>query len=211
MRKHLALLALPIAILALVGTALGHGDEEHESEAKQASDIPDTTGMPADEQTRLQIFQIALDSVYDEINASYFTVEGMLKNSCYDCHSINPHYPWYYKIPGIKGWMQGHIDHGLKHVDFSNGFPFGGHGTQLETLDAIKDEVKDGDMPIFSYRLMHWGKLIEGSDQETLFAWIDDATAKIKETYEAFGVPLPKEHDEHGEHEEHEHGDDDDD
>ena len=138
-------------------------------------------------------------------------VEDMLRNSCYDCHSAETNYPWYYNIPGIKGFMQGHIDEALEHLDMTYGFPFGGHASQLAQLKQIREEVEEGEMPIFSYRLLHWGKLIEGEKQKTLFAWIDSGIEAITNVYNAYGMPLPEDGVKGDVDDDHEHDDDDDD
>lgn len=120
------------------------------------------------------------DSIFAIINSSFATVKPMLQHSCYDCHSDQTKKPWYFSLPGINSWLEGHIKHAKHHVDFSNGFPFSGHDSQIEMLENIKDEVKDGDMPIFSYRIMHWGRMIEGAKQDSLFQWIDESIALLK-------------------------------
>lgn len=201
-----------LLFLLALGASAAFGDEKPVASAPASTGgASDTTGLQDDGKTRLLVFQIALDSVYTEINDGYFIVQPMLENSCYDCHSVKTDYPWYYEIPGIKGWIQGHIDDGLKHVDYTNGFPFGGRGSQLKILQEIREEVEEGEMPIFSYRIMHWGKLIEGDDQKALFAWIDDAVATINETYRAFGVQPPGDEDSEGGEGDHDDDDDDDD
>ncbi|PZT98716.1 MAG: cytochrome C, partial [Chryseobacterium sp.] len=32
-------------------------------------------------------------------------VQGLLKTSCYDCHSNNTAYPWYSNIQPVKWWL----------------------------------------------------------------------------------------------------------
>ncbi|MCW8939462.1 MAG: heme-binding domain-containing protein [Flavobacteriales bacterium] len=135
----------------------------------------------------IKIYQ---DSLFKIINKSFETVKPMLVYSCYDCHSNTTVEPWYFDLPVVSGFVKGHIDHAQKNLDFSNGFPFKGgkNNDQIHLLHEIKEEVEEGAMPIFSYRFMHWGRLIEGDKQDTLFEWIDNTTIQLKEFYDRYGI-----------------------
>ena len=117
----------------------------------------------------------------------------MIQNSCFDCHSDNTEFPWYYKLPIINGMIKDHIKEGREHVDFSNDFPFTGKDNILEIMKDIKEEVEDEGMPLLSYRLMHWGKLIQGTQQDSLFDWIDSSIIMIKGYYQTSGIPFEDE------------------
>ena len=47
--------------------------------------------------------------------------------------------------------------------------------------DMTEKEIEEGDMPILSYRLTHWGLLIENKRQDSLFLWIDESIALLKQ------------------------------
>ena len=42
-------------------------------------------------------------------------VAGILKASCYDCHSNNTRYPWYANIQPIGWLLAGHVKDGKKN------------------------------------------------------------------------------------------------
>lgn len=113
------------------------------------------------------------DTLLNQINDNFRVIEPILKNSCYDCHSANTNYPWYHRLPIVGGMMDSHIKEGREHLDFTDGFPFGGEVDQVELLREIREEIEDGKMPLLSYRLMHWGSKIEGAPQDSIFHWID--------------------------------------
>lgn len=46
-------------------------------------------------------------------------VNDILKVSCYDCHSNNTAYPWYWNIQPVMWFMNGHINEGKRHLNFS--------------------------------------------------------------------------------------------
>lgn len=46
-------------------------------------------------------------------------VAQMLRTSCYDCHSAQPHYPWYFAITPVNWWLNKHIEDGRDDFDAS--------------------------------------------------------------------------------------------
>ena len=46
-------------------------------------------------------------------------VHKILKETCFDCHSNVTRYPWYNSITPVNYWLEGHIDHGKKKLNFS--------------------------------------------------------------------------------------------
>jgi len=157
-------------LVLLFGSTLvfSHGDEKHEGDTVASVDTTHNTGE--------------LDSIYSIINESYQSVRHIFEYSCFDCHSSSVSYPWYYEIPGIKGMIDNDTKEALEHLDFSNDFPFGGHANQLEQLKEIKEEIEDDAMPLMSYRMMHWGRLIEGEKRDSVFNWIDESLDLLKTT-----------------------------
>ena len=147
-------------------STLSHGDKKHDDkdEEKEAADT-----------TISDSAQSIQDSVYAVINNNYQTVRHIFKKSCFDCHSDSTKYPWYHSLPFIGGLIDNDINEAKEHLDMSNDFPFGGHAAQIEQLKEIREEIKDGEMPILSYRFMHWGLLIEGKRQDSVFLWIDES------------------------------------
>lgn len=177
-------LAFSVGVSDLV---LSHGDEKHDAnKEEETTPATDTT----EQVDSISPFQLALDSNYLEIAASYKTIELILKKSCYDCHSSKTVYPWYHSLPIVSGFLDAHIKEAREHIDFSDGFPFGGHASQIKQLEAIKKEIAEGEMPLWSYQIMHWNSAIEGATRDSLFEWLDTAHKIIVDTYQAHGMEL---------------------
>ncbi len=132
------------------------------------------------------------DSVFAIINQHYQEVRPIVQHSCFNCHSKFTDFPWYHSLPLIKGLIDSDIREARHHLDFSDDFPFAGEHVPLVSLEHMKREIKEGDMPPWDYRLMHWGTLIEGAKQDSLFQWIDNSEKMLTEFYQAAGIPLPK-------------------
>lgn len=124
------------------------------------------------------------DSVFALVNEMYQPVKRILQRSCFDCHSQETCYPWYYKLPLVKGMIDEDIRKGRERLDMSHDFPFSGRLNSLKLLAEIREEIEHDEMPLFSYRLLHWGTLIEGQRRDSLFAWIDTTTAILTEFYD---------------------------
>ncbi len=82
------------------------------------------------------------------------SVQHLLNIACYDCHSDNTRYPYYaYVQPGawIMAW---HVKNGKADLNFSE---FGTYSMrkQQNKLKAIVSQLKDDEMPLTSYKLMH--------------------------------------------------------
>ena len=82
------------------------------------------------------------------------SVQAVLKNACYDCHSNNTNYPWYSNIQPMGWLMAKHIKKGKDELNFSE---FGSYSPrrQLSKLNGIANSIKDDIMPLSSYKMMH--------------------------------------------------------
>ena len=172
--------------------AAAHGEESHDT-----TSAVDTLQVPASADSAAEFtvadFQRALDSVYTGIAGTYHGIHPILKNSCYDCHSNQTEYPWYYIIPGIRGMIDHDIEEGMEHVDMSDGFPFGGHASQFDQLREIKKVIEEDEMPLWYYRWMHWGSAVEGARRDSLFEWIESSMEQIESVHESYSMPLKSE------------------
>ncbi len=110
------------------------------------------------------------------IRAGFERVKPIFERSCFDCHSDQTDYPWYHSLPLISGIIDDHVRVGRQHLDFSFGYPLMSEtASQRAILAAIRAEIESGDMPLPSYRLLHWGSAIEGPERDSVFAWIDSS------------------------------------
>ena len=64
------------------------------------------------------------------------SVEGILRTSCYDCHSNNTRYPWYANIQPMGWLLADHIKDGKAELNFDE---FGSYSKrrQLSKLKSI--------------------------------------------------------------------------
>ena len=111
-------------------------------------------------------------------------VQNILKTSCYDCHSNNTLYPWYYNIQPVAWWLDDHIKDGKKDLNFSE---FAGYrlAKQYRKLEEIDELVTDNAMPLKSYTLIHTDAKLDDQQKLTLTNWSKQLQAEMKSRYPA--------------------------
>jgi cytochrome c551/c552 len=109
-------------------------------------------------------------------------VEPILKQACFDCHSTNTVYPWYHEIPGVRQYLDSHVEHGLHDLDLTNGFPFDPKVPVMRQIRRIGRVVKSGDMPLWDYRLMHPQARLSDDQKKIIVDWAESSYQKLSET-----------------------------
>ncbi len=117
------------------------------------------------------------------INERYVNeIKPIFKRACFDCHSDQTKYPWYYKIPGVKQLMDNHIEEAREHLDFSNDFPFQSkkQKPQLKLVHEIWEEIEEGEMPLWSYTIMHSEAKLAKDELQMIKDWVDYSQEVLK-------------------------------
>jgi hypothetical protein len=98
------------------------------------------------------------------------SVLAVLKNSCYDCHSNNTRYPWYDRIQPAAWYVSSHVKEGKHDLNFSE---FGSYPLkrQQKKFQQIAQVVKEDDMPLSSYTLIHQHAKLSDNDKTVLISW----------------------------------------
>ena len=97
-------------------------------------------------------------------------VAHILKTSCYDCHSNETAYPWYFKVAPVSWWLKHHINEGREELNFSTWADFSTKRKDKKMKESIK-MVQEGEMPMGSYTLVHKEAVINEAQQKTLVDW----------------------------------------
>lgn len=105
------------------------------------------------------------------------SVLTILKTACYDCHSNNTRYPWYSNIQPVALFLNKHIVEGKKELNFDEFGNYTGRRQQSK-LKAIASQVKDGDMPLSSYSILHKNSRLTSGERDYIITYF---LQKIKE------------------------------
>ncbi|MBC7661953.1 MAG: heme-binding domain-containing protein [Chitinophagaceae bacterium] len=151
-------------LLVLSSPVFAHEEDEHKpvlsTESKSASVSPATLA--------------GLKETYMR------SIEPIFEAKCYDCHSDKTHYPWYYKIPGVKQYIDSDIAEAREHLDLSKGFPFVSKHEIDHDLEDIGDEVGEGEMPPKAYTFIHRDTKLSPEERQTILNWVKTSRDAIK-------------------------------
>ncbi len=108
------------------------------------------------------------------------SVQHVLKIACYDCHSDNTKYPIYAYIQPVGWFLARHVKVGKADLNFSE---FGAYSIrkQQSKLKAIVSQIKDDEMPLTSYKLMHKDSNLTQDKKALIIGW----ATKIKDSLSA--------------------------
>lgn len=99
-------------------------------------------------------------------------VQTVLQNACYDCHSNNTNYPWYSNIQPMAWMMARHIKNGKDKLNFSD---FGSYTSrrQISKLKGVANQIKDDEMPLSSYKMMHKNARLSKEQKDLIMDWMN--------------------------------------
>jgi len=130
----------------------------------------------------------------NQITAKYEApqeVQQLLQVSCYDCHSNTTRYPWYSNIQPIAWMLDDHIVEGKKELNFSSFMEYP-VWRQYKKFREIGKEVKDGDMPMASYTLLHRDANLSADQKLSIQNWVANSMKKMEAEYPAESLIKPK-------------------
>jgi hypothetical protein len=99
-------------------------------------------------------------------------VQKVLKRSCYDCHSNHTVWPWYTNVSPVNWLVYDDVNSGRHKMNFSEWGKLS-VSKQSTKLQNISDKVKDGDMPLPKYLLIHRDAVLTQQEKDILGKWAD--------------------------------------
>lgn len=128
----------------------------------------------------IQFYQPALNVNKGQVDKTDFAkvytvpanVQNIIQNACYDCHSNNTKNTWYSNIQPMAWMMKRHIDNGKEKLNFSE---FGSISSrrQISKLKGIANQIKDDEMPLASYKLMHRNAKLSNEQKSLIMDWMN--------------------------------------
>ena len=104
-------------------------------------------------------------------------VLSILKASCFDCHSNETEWPWYSYVAPVSFLVSADVEDGRKRVNFSEWDKYDDE-KRTKKLDAIIEEVDEGEMPLSKYTLMHPDAKMDQAKIKVLKDWINNDNAQ---------------------------------
>lgn len=99
-------------------------------------------------------------------------IAGMLRTSCYDCHSGQPRYPWYANITPVNWWLDHHIKEGREHFDATSWGKVENWSRDHQAKEAM-EMMDEKEMPLQSYLWQHKDAKLNDVQYQQLYDWFE--------------------------------------
>lgn len=101
-------------------------------------------------------------------------VQTVLQAACYDCHSNYTNYPCYTYVQPVGWILNNHIKNGKRELNFSD---FGSYSErrQESKFKSIASQVHDGEMPLYSYTILHKNARLSTEKKALIISWAQKA------------------------------------
>ena len=107
-------------------------------------------------------------------------VKSLLQTACNDCHSNNTNYPWYARIQPMGWLLANHIKDGKADLNF-NEFGIYSQRRQQSKLKSIASQVKDDEMPLASYTMLHKNAKLTKEQKALIIDWALNAKDSLEQ------------------------------
>jgi len=98
----------------------------------------------------------------------------VLERACYDCHTNHTDYPWYANVQPVAWWITRHVNDGKRHLNFSEFATYKAKRAHKK-LEETAGEIKEGDMPLSSYTLIHTNARLTPEEKKLIIDWAEAA------------------------------------
>jgi hypothetical protein len=105
-------------------------------------------------------------------------VLAIIDRSCRDCHSEMTQYPWYAYVAPISCWINRDVSQGRRHLNLSRWNDYSTLRKQ-RSLSQIANQVKDREMPLSEYILMHRDAQLSEGDVDAIFRWTQQERTRL--------------------------------
>ena len=113
------------------------------------------------------------------VNNTQENISALLQESCYDCHSNNTEYPWYNKVQPVAWFLEDHINEGKEELNFNEWDAYSNRRKNSK-LKSIISQVKDDEMPLASYTLIHKDAKLSNSEKTLIIDYMKNLNETLK-------------------------------
>jgi hypothetical protein len=106
-------------------------------------------------------------------------VRALVKRSCADCHSNQTVWPWYSYVAPVSWLVERDVRHGRDHMNFSR-WPEYSFQQQQKVLADIASALKNREMPLPQYALMHRDATLSDAEIDILYQWARLERRRVK-------------------------------
>ena len=105
-------------------------------------------------------------------------IQQILENACLDCHSNNTRYLWYHRVNPVAWMINNHVVTGKEELNLSE---WGQKDVfdKIDMLDEMCTEIRDGKMPLKSYKAVHHDARLTAEQVNELCAWTEKLSEEL--------------------------------
>lgn len=105
-------------------------------------------------------------------NTAPAEIKALFKNACYDCHSNETKYPWYFNVAPISWWTRAHIDNAREELNFSIWNTYSAK-KRSHKIEESAEKITDKEMPLLSYIIAHPEARISEEERGIMATWLN--------------------------------------
>jgi Haem-binding domain len=109
-------------------------------------------------------------------------IAAVLKRSCMDCHSNQTVWPWYSYVVPMSWLVERDVRRGRDHMNFSEWDQYT-FNQQEKLLADIATAVKNREMPLPQYTLIHHDAKLSDADTDLLYSWARVERRRVKSSH----------------------------
>jgi len=106
-------------------------------------------------------------------------VLNVLKRSCQNCHSEQTTWPWYSYVGPVSWLVERDVQEGRSHFNMSRWAEYG-PDDRLQMLGGISTMVRNGDMPLPQYVLLHPDAKLSQDEVKLLDQWGHEERKRLR-------------------------------
>jgi hypothetical protein len=105
-------------------------------------------------------------------------VLAAIKRSCADCHSNTTHYPWYSYVAPVSWLIRNDVKRGRERLNLSEWSDYSDVRRQ-RYLSEIANQIKNGEMPLRLYTLVHRDARLSKTEVDAIFQWTQTERTRL--------------------------------
>ena len=115
-------------------------------------------------------------------------VTAILKRSCVDCHSSQTAWPWYSYVAPVSWLVERDVRRGRDHMNLSEWQQYPSQQRQ-KLLADIASAVKNGEMPLLQYTLVHQQARLSDAERDLVYQWARRERRRLRAESQSLALP----------------------
>ena len=113
---------------------------------------------------------------------------AIVQRACQNCHSQNTEWPWYSHIAPVSWLLARDVQQARSHMNLSRWQDYS-TDDRLRLLSEIGSAVRNSEMPVQRYLLLHHEARLTDSERQRIYRWTRTERSRLK-TRQTQATPL---------------------